>query len=372
MIQNRYAWLLPAIVVVSVAGCRTAPAAKGPVIMPEQKTGAALPADPLHPVVKIETSLGEITLALDAKNVPDAVLHFVQYIDKKFYDGTLFHRIPEAPEIIQGGGYAADMTAKNARYSTAFPGHWSTHHVNRRGAVAMLRGQGPAGTGTAEFFINTADNHFLDGTNDGNRYAVVGHVTQGLHVVDAIRSTPVGTHPAYAAGQSRVVPVRPIVIKSVRLLTAFDREKVSALAQAMHAAPEDPVGTLVKELERNSGNKAVETASGLICVDFRLGQGPRPIFSDMIKFHYRGTFLDGSLFETTRDREPYVRPVSRLVVGLQEAVMSMNEGGRRTIICPSGLAFGNDGLPGKIPPGATLVFDLSLLSIEGSAVPDEK
>ena len=88
-----------------------------------------------------------------------------------------------------------------------------------------------------------------------------------------------------------------------------------------------------------------------------------------MELQYRGTFTDGEEFETTYDSEPFVRDVARLVPGLQEGLATMHEGGHRVLIIPAELAFGSVGIPGHIPPNATLIFELELLELKapGSA-----
>jgi len=365
MKPTRYTTVTVTALLLVLAGCQTS-GKKSSTTRSAKSTGrVSAAADPLHPRVEVKTSLGRFVIALDIENAPDSSMHFVQYIEKKFYDQTLFHRIPEAPVIIQGGGYATDMKLKNARYSTAFPGHWGVELSNKKGSVAMLRGQGPAGTGTAEFFINVSDNWTLDERNDGHRFAVLGEIVEGMETVERIRNAPVQTHPQYADGQSRVVPVKPIVIESVRMLSPLDHELARARAEAMQRKPSDPVATLIAQLEEKSGNSSVRTDSGIIFVEFLAGRGPKPLISDRIEFHYTGTFLNGETFESTADKDPFVRAVSKLNTGMMETILAMNEGGRITAIVPAELAYGTAGIPGIIPPGATLVYDIELLAIVG-------
>ena len=161
-------------------------------------------------MVVMETSKGTIRLELDAEKAPVTVANFLRYVDEKFYDGTVFHRVIDG-FMIQGGGFRPDMTQK--------PTHGPVKNEagnglrNLRGTVAMAR-TSAVDSATSQFFINLADNAFLDhkdNTPNGYGYAVFGKVVAGMDVVDAIAK--VATH---AMGPFKDVPVEPVVIKSVR------------------------------------------------------------------------------------------------------------------------------------------------------------
>jgi len=161
-------------------------------------------------MVVMETSKGTIRIELDAEKAPVTVANFLRYVDEKFYDGTVFHRVIDG-FMIQGGGFHPDMTQK--------PTHGPIKNEagnglrNLRGTVAMAR-TSAVDSATSQFFINLADNAFLDhkdNTPSGYGYAVFGKVVAGMDVVDAIAK--VATH---AMGPFKDVPVEPVVIKSVR------------------------------------------------------------------------------------------------------------------------------------------------------------
>jgi len=162
------------------------------------------------PAVIVETSMGAITLELNAEKAPLTVASFLRYVDEAFFDGTIFHRI--IPDfMIQGGGLTADMAQK--------PTHEPVKNeadnglANARGTVAMAR-TSVVDSATSQFFINHADNAFLnhsDTTDQGYGYAVFGRVTEGMDVVDAIAAVPTTT-----ACQYQDVPVDPVTIVSVR------------------------------------------------------------------------------------------------------------------------------------------------------------
>jgi peptidyl-prolyl cis-trans isomerase A (cyclophilin A) len=168
----------------------------------------ALPA--LAQKVKLATSLGDIVLELDAAKAPKTVDNFVQYVKAGHYDGTVFHRVIDG-FMIQGGGMSADMKEKPTR--APIPLESRNGLANQRGTVAMARTMDP-NSATAQFFINVADNAFLDQANarDGNGYAVFGRVVQGMDVVDKIKAVPTANK-----GMHQNVPAEPVVIKKATL-----------------------------------------------------------------------------------------------------------------------------------------------------------
>jgi peptidyl-prolyl cis-trans isomerase A (cyclophilin A) len=156
--------------------------------------------------VRLDTSMGEIVIELDAGRAPKSVANFLGYVKAGHYDGTIFHRvIPDF--MIQGGGMNADMQEKPTR--APIPLESKNGLTNVRGSVAMARTSSPD-SATAQFFINIKDNAFLDAANarDGNGYAVFGKVVSGMDVVDRIWAVPTATK-----GPHQNVPVTPVVIR---------------------------------------------------------------------------------------------------------------------------------------------------------------
>ena len=160
--------------------------------------------------VKLATSMGDITIQLDAEKAPKSVANFVQYVKAGHYDGTVFHRVIDS-FMVQGGGMKPDLTEKPVRPPIALESRNGL--TNLRGTVAMARTMVPD-SATAQFFINLSDNAFLDQANsrDGNGYAVFGKVVGGMDVVDKIRAVPVANK-----GPFENVPVQPVVIKKATL-----------------------------------------------------------------------------------------------------------------------------------------------------------
>jgi len=163
-----------------------------------------------NPKVLMKTSKGDIVLELYPDKAPITVSNFLAYVDEKFYDGTIFHRVIKG-FMIQGGGLTADLKPKSEK-RPPIKNEAKNGLKNLKGTIAMARTQ-DIDSATCQFFINLVDNPFLDHVpNDPNKfgYAVFGKVVQGMEVVEAIGDVPTTTK-----GMYRDVPVEPIVILSV-------------------------------------------------------------------------------------------------------------------------------------------------------------
>ncbi len=159
-----------------------------------------------NPVVVMDTSYGKIKVELFADKAPITVKNFLQYLDDKHYDGTIFHRVI-ANFMIQGGGYNPNMTERPTR--PPIKNESDNGLKNLRGTIAMAR-TGQVDSATAQFFINVVDNASSDRSNIDAGYCVFGRVIDGMDVVDRIRN--VTTAPPPRADQ----PIEDIVIKSVQ------------------------------------------------------------------------------------------------------------------------------------------------------------
>ena len=162
--------------------------------------------------ILMTTTLGSMTLELDADNAPETVENFLSYVSKSFYDGTIFHRVINN-FMVQGGGFTADMEQKATQ--APIENEANNGLKNARGTIAMARTQDPH-SATAQFFINVQDNDFLNHTGEnmqGWGYAVFGKVTDGEDVLDKIRCVQTGSQAGH-----QDVPVEPIIIESVTVI----------------------------------------------------------------------------------------------------------------------------------------------------------
>jgi cyclophilin family peptidyl-prolyl cis-trans isomerase len=163
-----------------------------------------------NPQVALETSSGKIIIELQPDKAPETVKNFLAYIDSEFYNDTVFHRvIPNF--MIQGGGFTADMESKPTQ--KPIKNEADNGLKNERGTIAMARTADP-NSATAQFFINTVNNEFLNHKSKDSRgwgYAVFGRVIQGMDVVDAIAGVKTETRGVY-----RDVPSEPVVIRDAK------------------------------------------------------------------------------------------------------------------------------------------------------------
>jgi peptidyl-prolyl cis-trans isomerase B (cyclophilin B) len=162
------------------------------------------------PVVVLTTTLGEIEIELDEAKAPITVKNFLSYVDEGFYDGVIFHRVISG-FMIQGGGFTPAMVQKKTH--APIQNEAANGLKNLRGTLAMAR-TGDPNSATAQFFINHADNDFLNysaPTPRGYGYAVFGRVTKGMDVVDKIAAVQTTTKGGYEN-----VPVQNVSIVSAR------------------------------------------------------------------------------------------------------------------------------------------------------------
>jgi peptidyl-prolyl cis-trans isomerase A (cyclophilin A) len=174
----------------------------------------AATASATAPRVALNTNMGKIVIELNPVKAPKSVENFLQYVNDKHYDGTVFHRVIPT-FMIQGGGFTQDLTMKSTRAPVA--NEADNGLSNLRGTVAMAR-TGDPHSATSQFFINVVDNPNLNhfGKDNGQTwgYAVFGKVVSGMEVVDAIKVVERG-----AKGPlPQDVPVSPVIILSAEVV----------------------------------------------------------------------------------------------------------------------------------------------------------
>ncbi len=162
-------------------------------------------------MVVFSTTLGDFTIELMADEAPISVENFLKYVDEGFFDGTIFHRVIPG-FMIQGGGFTADMGKKKTH--EPIKNEADNSLKNSRGTLSMARTQ-DVNSATSQFFINAADNDFLDHGSRDFGYAVFARVVEGMDVIDKIVAVKTGNQ----AGHSDV-PVEPVVVNSAKRLEA--------------------------------------------------------------------------------------------------------------------------------------------------------
>jgi peptidyl-prolyl cis-trans isomerase A (cyclophilin A) len=189
-----------------LAACEPEKPAEKPADKPAATAAAA-------PKVKFKTTEGDIVIELNKEKAPITVENFLSYVNKKHYDGTVFHRV--MPDfMIQGGGYTMSTSGQMTEKSTAPPIKNESKNglKNDRGTIAMAR-TAVLDSATSQFFINVVDNAMLNHPNNGG-YAVFGKVIEGMDVVDKIKS---GKTVAGPSGEPST-PVKPVTIESASVV----------------------------------------------------------------------------------------------------------------------------------------------------------
>ena len=167
-----------------------------------------------NPIVKLQTSEGDITVVLFADKAPKTVANFLAHVDEGFYQNLVFHRVIDN-FMVQGGGFDVDLKQKQTERSVINESKNRLH--NDRGTLAMARTSDPDSAGS-QFFINQRNNPRLDWTPYKPGYTVFGEVISGMRIVDFMASTPTGN----VMGMSdkgpmplQNVPIDPIVLLNV-------------------------------------------------------------------------------------------------------------------------------------------------------------
>lgn len=343
-----------------------------------QTTEPAAPAaktdDPMHPRVKMETSLGDIVLQLDGEKAPVSVFNFLRYCDDGFYVNTVFHRVIPT-FMIQGGGYSPEMEEKKSGLRAGIFNEWKNGLKNERGTISMARLGGQPNSATAQFFINVVDNERLDRPQpDGAAYAVFGKVVEGMDVVDKIKAVELMSHPKYPS-PSPVTPKEAVVIKSVKVVGACDTKQIEAKCKEVVAAADAEeakakairdmaIDDVVKKIEEEQKVKLTKHESGIWTAVLKEGDGASPKSTDTVSVHYTGWLVDGQKFDSSVDRgQPASFPLDKVIKGWTTGVGLMKVGEKRKLVIPPDLGYGQRGSPPVIPANAILIFDVELLGI---------
>ncbi len=170
--------------------------------------------DPAHPLVQIHTSLGEITVKLDAEHAPITVTNFLSYVSSGQYDNTLFHQILTKPAVVIGGGFDGFFKEKPSELPIRNEAHNGLK--NARGTIAMARQPDAIDSSTCQFFINCGDNpqlNYRSDTAEAYGYCVFGEVTSGMEVVETMAKSAV-----HDQGSLTSTPVEPIAIRWIHVV----------------------------------------------------------------------------------------------------------------------------------------------------------
>ncbi len=280
-----------------------------------------------NPRARIRTTMGDFTVELSPKESPKSVANFLQYVRAGFYTDLVFHRVIK-DFVVQGGGFRADGTQPDTR--DPIDNEAANGLKNDRGTLAMARTDDPD-SATSQFYVNLKNNdslNYVSTTQPG--YTVFGRVVDGMEeVVDKIAAVPVGDRTVPGSPEPlEDWPITDVVIQAVEIL-------------------EVP--------------QVITTASGLRYADFVTGTGAVPAATATVVVNYVGTLEDGTQFDSGRNSEFSLNGV---IPGFAEGIRSMRVGGKRRLIIPPELGYGAEGSPPRIPPNATLIFVVDLVSIK--------
>lgn len=332
------------------AAPETAPAAENPAMV----------------YITMSTSMGDLKLELDPEKAPISTANFLSYVEKKFYDGTIFHRVMPG-FMIQGGGFTPDMVQKPV--DAAIKNEWKNGLKNTKGAIAMARLSDQPDSATSQFFISVVDNPALDAARDGAAYAVFGKVVSGMDVAEKIVAVPTGVK-----NQHQNVPNEPVLINSVVQASGPKLSEIQSKAEAMAARAKAEAEEEMKK-QRADGiafakgrgadeSKGVTSTTGLWTADLVEGTGDSPKITDTVRVHYTGWLTNGTKFDSSVDRgQPIDLVLGRVIKGWGEGVSTMKAGGKRLLVIPPALGYGEQGAGATIPPNSTLVFEVELIAI---------
>jgi len=323
--------------------------------------------------VRVTTSAGSFVIELDGNKAPVSVKNFLGYLDDGFYNGTVFHRVVKN-FVVQGGGMTLEPdTFKFQQKETKPPiqNEGTNGLKNDYGTIAMARTSNP-NSATSQFYINVKDNDSLNHPRgDGWGYCVFGRVIDGMDAVETIHAH--GSAEGSADGVVVLEKVERTDTKGLEELIAAAREKdrkadeATKLAEKVKEASKAEAFEQAKLFVKGRGvdpASGVVSATGLWSLDTAPGTGESPEKTDTVEVHYTGWLPDGTKFDSSHERgQPATFPLNGVIAGWTEGVGGMKVGGKRYLIIPSELAYGERSRGQHIKPGSTLVFEVELLKI---------
>lgn len=327
----------------------------------------------------IRTNKGNILLQLEYKKTPMTVANFVGLAEGKFtaldhqythpfYDGLKFHRVIK-DFMIQGGDPSGNGSGgpDHRFYDEIDP---SLKHVGP--GILSMANAGPATNGS-QFFITHKATPWLDG-----KHTVFGHVIQGQDVVDAIEQNDVMENITIIrkGNDAENWNATQEFARAYALKKQEDddrkaeeerrrKEEAQRIAKVSAMSADDYKKYLFEQMKQQYPS-AKQASSGLIYIIEKQGYGGHPVKGDQLSVHYTGTFLNGTKFDSSRDRDQpmnFQYKVMGMIPGFDEALGMLGKEGRGTFIMPYFLAYGQNGRPPQIPAYCDLVFELEVVDI---------
>ncbi|WP_430404961.1 peptidylprolyl isomerase [Fluviicola sp.] len=326
------------------------------------------------------TTKGNIIVKLEADKTPMTVANFVGLaegnltlfdsikITKPFYDGLKFHRVIKDFMIQGGDPQGTGMGGPGYK----FPDETRPDLTHSGPGILSMANSGPATNGS-QFFITHKETPWLNG-----KHTVFGHVVQGQDVVNKIEANDIMTKVMiirngktyktwnatanFKAAYAKVEAEQAVKKAEQAKLDAIEKDRIAKCAAMSEA---EYRVYLLSEIRKKYPN-AQQTESGLVYVIQTEGNGTKANKGDNVSTHYTGTFLNGTKFDSSRDRNQpldFTHNVGQMIAGYDEAVSILSKGGRGIFVIPYFKAYGAAGRPGGIPPYSDLVFDIELLNV---------
>ena len=300
---------------------------------------------------KFETSKGIVLLELTFDKTPGTVGNFVSLAEgtlkndhkgagEPYYNGMKFHRVI-ADFMIQGGcPQGSGLGGPGYQFDDEF--HPDLKH-NKPGTISMAN-SGPATNGS-QFFITHGKTDWLDG-----KHTVFGYVTVGQDVINNITQGDII--------DSVTIERHGVAAKEWDALKAFEEFNSSGETRKQSAvdAADKAMSTLVKGMKK--------TTSGLYYTITKEGEGEHPPKGANVSVHYKGTLVDGTVFDSSYQRDQPIEfsvGVGQVIPGWDEGILLLNKGAAARFVIPSHLGYGAKGAGGVIPADATLIFEVELI-----------
>ena len=302
----------------------------------------------------ISTSKGEIKIELEFEKTPGTVGNFVglslglinnsiKPLGEAYYDGLKFHRVINDFMIQAGCPLGTGSGDPGYKFDDEF--HSELKH-DRPGVISMANA-GPSTNGS-QFFITHIETPWLD-----NKHTVFGNVIDGMDVVNSISQND--------------------EIISVKINAVGDKAKAFDAAKAFEDFNKTKADRIKKEKEnelkilKDLSKGFSKTSSGLLYKFEKENNSHKPSNGNKVKVHYKGMLLDGTVFDSSFKRNQpieFTLGVGQVIKGWDEGISLLGIGDKASFIIPSDLAYGASGAGGVIPPNATLVFEVELISAE--------
>ena len=302
----------------------------------------------------ISTSKGEIKIELEFDKTPGTVGNFVglslglinnsiKPLGEAYYNGLKFHRVINDFMIQSGCPLGTGTGDPGYKFDDEF--HSDLKH-DRPGIISMANA-GPSTNGS-QFFITHVETPWLD-----NKHTVFGNVIDGMDVVNSISQND--------------------EIISVKINAVGDKAKAFDAAKAFEDFNKSKADRIKKEKEnelkmlKDLSKGFSKTSSGLLYKFEKENNSHKPSNGNKVKVHYKGMLLDGTVFDSSFKRNQpieFTLGVGQVIKGWDEGISLLGIGDKASFIIPSDLAYGSSGAGGVIPPNATLVFEVELISAE--------